>query len=69
MNRFETEILTARKNLKSLLNVPGNWLDRVRQRRSLDKLILHLSGSVSDPYGRREQRAQRRGLSASAAAP
>ena len=26
MNRFETEILTTRKNLKSLMDVPGSVL-------------------------------------------
>src|SRR5690554_2893889 len=40
MGRFETEILTARKNLKVLMNLPGVWIDRVRDRRALDKLIL-----------------------------
>ncbi len=37
-------------------NVPGKWIDRVRQRRSLDKLILDLNSSVSETYGRRERR-------------
>ncbi len=53
MNRFETEILTTRKNLKSLMDVPGKWIDRVRQYRALDKLILDLNSSVSQTYGRR----------------
>jgi hypothetical protein len=52
MGRFETEILTPRKNLKALLNLPGLWIDRVRQRRPLDKLILDLDSSVSETYGR-----------------
>ena len=55
VNRFETEILTTRKNLKSLMDVPGKWIDRAGQRRSLDKLILDLDSSVSETYGRREQ--------------
>ena len=42
MARFETEILTTRKNLKSLMDLSGMWIDRVRQHRSLDKLILDL---------------------------
>ena len=42
MGRFETEILTTRKNLKSLMDLPGMWIDRVAQQRSLDKLILDL---------------------------
>ncbi len=33
MNRFETKALTTRKNLKSLTDVPGKWLDRIHQHR------------------------------------
>ena len=55
MNRFETEILTTRKNLKSLMDVPGKWINRVRQHRDFDKLILDLNSSVSQTYGRRER--------------
>ena len=36
------------------MDVPGKWIDRVRQHRSLDKLILDLDSSVSHTYGRRE---------------
>ena len=55
VNRFETEILTSRKNLKSLMDVPGKWIERIRRRRSLDKLILDLNSSVSQTYGRQER--------------
>ena len=51
MSRFETEILTTRKNLKSLVNVPGKWIDHVRQDGALDKLILDLTTSVSETRG------------------
>ena len=54
MGRFEPEILTIRKNLKSLMDLPGMWIDHVRQYRSLDKLILDLDISVSETYGRQE---------------
>ena len=54
MGRFETELLTTRKNRKSLMDLPGMWIDRVRQHRSLDKLILDLDSSVSETYGRQE---------------
>ena len=40
MGRFETEILTTRKNLKALMNLPGMRIDRVGQHRALDRLIL-----------------------------
>ena len=51
---FETVILTTRKNLKSVMDVPGKWIDRVRQRRSKDELILDLNNLTSDTYGRRD---------------
>ena len=55
MSRFETEILTTRKNLKAMMDVPGKWIDRAGGHRSLDKLILDLNNSVSQTYGRRER--------------
>ncbi len=58
MGRFETEILTAKRNLKALLDLPGTWIDRVRQRRALDKLILDMDSSVSETYGRQEGSAK-----------
>ena len=33
-------ILTARRNRKALMNLPGKWIDRVRQRRAKDALVL-----------------------------
>ena len=54
MGRFETEILTTPKNLKSLMNLPGMWIDRVGQHRSFDRLILDLDSSASETYGRQE---------------
>ncbi|UCC30372.1 MAG: transposase [Phycisphaerales bacterium] len=60
MSRVETEMLTTRKNLKSLMDVPGKWIDRVRQGRSLDKLIFDLNPGapgVSETYERRERAA------------
>ena len=43
------------------MGVPGKWIDRAGQRRSLDRLILDLSSSLSETYGRRERhRHQRR---------
>ena len=50
--------LPTRKNLKSLMDVPGKWIDRVRQRRFLDKLILDLNPGVpgvSETCGCRER--------------
>ena len=55
--RFELEFLTTRKDVKFLMNVPRKWLERVRQHRSLAKLILDLDISVSKIYGWRERAA------------
>ncbi len=41
-----------------MMDLPGKWIDRVRQHRSLDKLILDLNPGapgVSETYGRRER--------------
>ncbi len=65
MPRYETEILTTRKNLKSSMDVPGKWIDRAAQRRSLDKLILDLNSSVSETGGRRERQRSRARFTAS----
>jgi hypothetical protein len=54
MSRFETEILTARMDRKAMMDLSGMWIDRVRQRRALDKLILDVDSSVSETYGRQE---------------
>ena len=48
------QILTTQKNPETLIDLPRKWLDRVRQRRLLDKLILDLDSSVSETYGGRE---------------
>lgn len=54
MGRFETELLTAGKNVKALMNLSGMWIDRVHEHCDLDKLILDLDSSVSETYGRQE---------------
>ncbi|MHC4596400.1 MAG: transposase [Planctomycetota bacterium] len=40
MGRFETEILTQSKSLELLMNLTGEWIDRVHQRKSLKQIIL-----------------------------
>jgi hypothetical protein len=55
MTRFEIEILSTPKNLKSLIDLPEKWMDHVRQRRGIGKLILDLNKSVSQTYGGRER--------------
>ena len=38
-------------------DLPGKWIARVGQRRSLHKLILDLNCSVSEAYGRQKQKS------------
>ena len=48
------EILTARKNLKALIDLPGMWVNRVREHKAIEQIILDLDISVSETYGRQE---------------
>ena len=67
MSRFETEMLTTRKNLKAMMDLSGKWIHRVRQPRSLDKLILEMNSSVREPYGHRDRQVSPNAESLSAA--
>ena len=39
MGRFETEILTQDRNLQCLMNLPGQWVDKVHQHKRIRKLF------------------------------
>jgi hypothetical protein len=54
MSRFETEILTQPRNLKVLMSLSGQWVDRVRRRQLLTKIILDMDSSDSPTYGHQE---------------
>jgi hypothetical protein len=54
MGRFETEILTQPQNLELLTKLPGIWVDRVKERKSLKTIILDMDSSVSPTYGNQE---------------
>ena len=54
MNRFETEMLSSRKNLTALMNLSGTWIDSVHECAPLDKLILDLDSSVSETHGQQQ---------------
>jgi hypothetical protein len=51
MSRFETEMLSSKKNLTALMDLPGIWIDSVHECALLDKLILDLDSSVSETHG------------------
>ena len=54
VGRFETDVLTHSDNLEALMNMPGQWVDLIRQRRPINKLILDMDSSVSETYGKQE---------------
>jgi len=54
MGRFETEVSTQPSNLKVLTKLSGKWIDRLRERQPMRKLILDMDSSVSETYGEQE---------------
>jgi len=52
VGRFETEIIKANSNLTALIDLSGEWIDKVHQRKPPKQLILDLDSSVSKTYGR-----------------
>ena len=54
VGRFETETLSTKRNLTALMQLPGQWIDQVHQRKPLKELILDLDSSVSETYGRQQ---------------
>jgi len=54
VGRFETEMLSGRHNLMALMNLSGQWIDKVHQHQPLRELILDMDSSVSETYGEQE---------------
>ena len=54
MGRFETEVLTQSANRDALAALSGKWIDRSRQYKPIQEIILDLDGSVSETYGEQE---------------
>ncbi len=42
MGRFETEVLTRPDNRAALMNLSGNWIDRLHQQTPMKKLVLDM---------------------------
>ncbi len=53
IGRFETEILTQPNNLEALMDLPGVWVNRTRQRKQKE-LVLDMDSSVSPTHGSQE---------------
>ena len=54
IDRFETEALSSPTNLKRLMDLSGQWIDRAHRHRKLTRLVLDMDSSVSETYGQQE---------------
>jgi hypothetical protein len=54
MGRFETKWLSRPENLATLADLPGQWIDKLRQRRSRKILVLDMDSSESPTHGEQE---------------
>jgi Transposase DDE domain group 1 len=54
MGRFETEWLTRPENFAALADLPGQWIDKVHQRRPPKTIVLDMDSSESPTYGEQE---------------
>ncbi len=54
MGRFETEWLARAENLAALADLPGQWIDKVHQRRPPKTIVLDMDSSESPTYGAQE---------------
>jgi hypothetical protein len=54
MGRFETKWLCRPENLAALADLPGQWIDKVQQRRPPRMIVLDMDSSESPTYGEQE---------------
>jgi hypothetical protein len=54
MGRFETKWLCRPENLAALADLPGQWIDKVQQRRPPTMIVLDMDSSESPTYGEQE---------------
>jgi hypothetical protein len=54
MGRFETKWLNQPQNLTALANLPGQWVDKVHQRRPPKIIVLDMDSSETLTYGDQE---------------
>jgi hypothetical protein len=52
--RFETKVLTEPGNLEALMGLSGRWVNSIRERKPMKKLILDMDSSVSPTHGDQE---------------
>jgi hypothetical protein len=54
MGRFETKWRSRPENLAALADLPGQWIDKVHQRRPPKIVVLDMDSSESPTYGGQE---------------
>src|SRR5580658_3184723 len=54
MGRFEAEWLARPENLAALADLPGQWIDKVNQRRPPRTIVLDMDSSESPTFGEQE---------------
>jgi hypothetical protein len=54
MSRLETEWLVRPENFAALVDLPGQWIDAVHQRRPPRTIVLDMDSSESPTYGEQE---------------
>jgi Transposase DDE domain group 1 len=54
MGRFEAKWLSRPENLAALADLPGQWIDKVHQRRPPKTIVLDMDSSESPTYGEQE---------------
>ena len=54
MGRFETNWLSRPGNLAALADLPGQWIDKVHQRRPPKIIVLDRDSSENSTYGDQE---------------
>jgi hypothetical protein len=54
MGRFETEVLTQARNLQALMDLPGQWIEKVHERKPIRQIVLDMDSTVSETYGKQE---------------
>jgi hypothetical protein len=54
MGRFETKWLRRSENLAALADLPGQWIDKVHERRPPKMIVLDMDSSESPTYGEQE---------------
>ena len=54
MGRFETNWLARDENFAALVDLPGAWIDRVRDHRPPKLIVLDMDSSESPTYGNQE---------------